>query len=118
MRAHRLYLDVANYILFTMWIVVRVSLISMILSPHNAIKIPSNKYEMVLEYAYAITQKQLLMTFFNMVLCLADSSTRPREPFGPQRGLGQCPWNTDCRRHLRVCVGDLWHRSCLGRYVQ
>ena len=92
--------------------------ISPILAYHDTIEILTNKYEMVLEYAYAITQKQLLMTFFNMVLCLADSSTRPREPFGPQRGLGQCPWNTDCRRHLRVCVGDLWHRSCLGRYVQ
>ena len=92
--------------------------ISPILAYHDAIEILTNKYEMVLEYAYAITQKQLLMTFFNIVLCLADSSTRPRGPFGPQRGLGQCPWNTDCRRHLRVCVGDLWHRSCLGRYVQ
>ena len=70
MRARRLYLDVTNYILFTMWIVVRVSLISMILAHHNAIKIPSNKYEMVLEYAYFITQKQLLMNFFNIVLCL------------------------------------------------
>jgi len=64
------YLDVANYVLFIMWIMIRISLITMLLSKDNSIKVPTNQYEMVLEYAYQIVQKQLMFNFFNVVLCL------------------------------------------------
>lgn len=53
-----------------LWIAVRVSLITMILSAGNRIEVPTNQYEMVLEYAYSITQSQLLMNFFNILMCL------------------------------------------------
>merc|ERR1719263_1696921 len=42
----------------------------MILSEGNSIQIPTNKYEMVLEYSSLIVQSQLVMNFFNILLCL------------------------------------------------
>lgn len=62
------YLDSFNMIFFVLWIAIRIALVSMILSAGNRIEVPTNQYEMVLEYAEQITQKQLLMNFFNILM--------------------------------------------------
>jgi hypothetical protein len=62
------YVDILNYILFLLWIAIRTSLVILLVS--NSIKVPTNQYEMVLEYAYKITNKQLMFNFANVVLCL------------------------------------------------
>jgi len=64
------FLDMINYILFVMFIVIRVSLITMILNKDNTVKVPINDYVVSLEYASTIMKAQLFFNFINIVLCL------------------------------------------------
>ncbi|EKX48586.1 hypothetical protein GUITHDRAFT_136691 [Guillardia theta CCMP2712] len=62
--------DALNYILFVYYIVLRISLIQMITHENNVIKVPTNRYELILERASAIIRMQLFGNFFNILLSL------------------------------------------------
>uniref|UniRef100_A0A6U4MUT9 Polycystin cation channel PKD1/PKD2 domain-containing protein n=1 Tax=Hemiselmis andersenii TaxID=464988 RepID=A0A6U4MUT9_HEMAN len=63
-------IDTVNYILFILYITTRLDILTTIYDTDKIIAVPTNKYESVLEEISSKLSTQLLLNFFNILLCL------------------------------------------------
>jgi len=92
-------IDVANYGLFVIYIVMRVELVRTILHKDNIIQVPANSYKPILEEAKTRVETQLLGNFFNILLCLTRCFKFYR--FQPRLAI--------INKTMEECFSDLYH---------
>mmetsp|Transcript_33961 Transcript_33961/g.85877 ORF Transcript_33961/g.85877 Transcript_33961/m.85877 type:complete len:859 (+) Transcript_33961:234-2810(+) len=63
-------IDSVNYALFVLYIITRLDILTTIYDSDKIIAVPTNKYESVLEEISSKLSMQLLLNFFNILLCL------------------------------------------------